>query len=227
MNSSHPFVIVVGVILSGHIVSAQDMSRYRAYALDSSIESVIAASGARSSDVKTLHERPAIIQELQWRVPYLNSTATLADPVREITFTFYNDALYQVVVQYDRYRTEGLTNTDIIEALSAAYGPPVLASTRLRVSPPADASPDSIVLAQWDSGESRLTLIREPYTPEFQLMLISTSLSARAWAAIEEATRLDIVEAPRREAERREKEANEARAARDKTRMTNKTAFRP
>ena len=36
--------------------------------------SVIAASGARSADAKTLHKRPATIQELQWRAPYVTST---------------------------------------------------------------------------------------------------------------------------------------------------------
>ena len=132
MNSTRPLVIAVSLILSGQMASAQDMSRYRVYALESSLDSVIAASGARSADVKTLHERPATIQELQWRAPYVGSGDTLADPVREIAFTFYNDALYQVVVNYDRDRTEGLTNNDIIESISAVYGVPALATARTR-----------------------------------------------------------------------------------------------
>lgn len=71
----------------------------------------------------------------------------LADPVREIVFTFYNDALYQVLVTYDRDRTEGLTNRDIIDSISAVYGMPGLASARsgasrpLRHSPVASCSP--------------------------------------------------------------------------------------
>jgi hypothetical protein len=110
MNSTRPLVIAVSLLLGGQTVFAQDMSRYRAYVLDSSVDAVIAASDARSADVKTLHARPAIIQELQWRAPYLRSTDTPADPVREIVFTFYDDALYQIVVKYDRDHTEGLTN---------------------------------------------------------------------------------------------------------------------
>jgi hypothetical protein len=233
MNSARSLVIAVGVIvvsgqlLSGQVTSEHDTSRYRVYVLDSTLESVAAASGARGTDANTLHERPANIQELQWRAPYVSSRATLADPVRQIVFTFYNDALYQVVVTYDRYRTEGLTNSDIIESISAAYGVPVLASATTRASPPPEAFPNGIVLARWENAEAVLTLVRGPYAPEFQLILISKALSTRAQGAIREAIRLDAIDAPRREAEQRKKDASDARDARDKTRETNKAAFRP
>src|SRR5687767_11822084 len=164
MNRTRPLVIAVSLILGGQLAFAQDISRYRAYVLESSFDSVVAASGARTTDAKTLHTRPATIQELEWRAPYVDSRNTLADPVREITFTFYNDALYQVIVNYDRDRTEGLTNSDIVESLSAAYGVP-LASARTRTGPPAEAFPDSIVVARWENAESLLTLIRGSYTP--------------------------------------------------------------
>ena len=227
MNSTRPLVIAFGLILGGQLAFAQDMSRYRAYVLESSLDSVVAASGARAANAKTLHERPATIQQLEWRAPYVDSRNTLADPVGEIAFTFYNDALYQVVVNYDRGRTEGLTNSDIVESLSTAYGVPTLAAARTRTSPPAEAFPDSIVVARWENAESSLTLIRGSYTPEFQLILISKPLSVRARNAVREAIRLDAIEAPRREAAQRKKEAGDASAARDKTRIANKAAFRP
>lgn len=227
MNSTRPIVIAVGLILCGQLASAQDMSRYRTYVLESSLDAVVLASGARAADAKTLHERPATIQQLEWRAPYVDSRNTLADPVREITFAFYNDALYQVIVNYDRDRTEGLTNSDIVESLSATYGAPTLAAPRTRTSAPAEAFPDSIVLARWENADSLLTLIRGSYTPEFQLILVSKPLSARARSAVREAIRLDAVEAPRREAAQRKKEAGDASAARDKTRSANKAAFRP
>ena len=226
MNSTRPIVIAVGFILGGQLAFAQDMSRYRAYVLESSFESVVAASGARAADAKTLHERPATIQELEWRAPYADSRNTLADPVREISFTFYNDALYQVIVNYDRDRTAGLTNSDIVESVSAAYGIPI-ASARTRTSPPVEAFPDSIVVARWENADALLTLVRGSYTSEFQLILVSKSLSARARTAIREAVRLDTIDAPRREAAQRTKEAGDASAARDKTRIANKAAFRP
>src|SRR5687768_1602951 len=110
MNTARALVIAVSLIVGGQVAAAQDLSRYRAYVLESSLDAVVVASGARAADAKTLHERPAAIQQLEWRAPYADSRSTLVDPVREITFTFYNDALYRVIVNYDRDRTEGLTN---------------------------------------------------------------------------------------------------------------------
>ena len=43
---------------------------------------------------------------------------------------------------------------------------------------------------------------------------------------IREAVGLDAIEAPRQESEQRKKEAGDASAARDQTRVTNKAAFR-
>jgi hypothetical protein len=228
MNSARAlFVVAVGVAFSGHPASAQDLSRYRAYVLESSLDTVITASGARLADAKSLHQRPAKIQELEWRAPYVSSGGELADPVREVAFTFYNDALYQVVVSYDRDRTEGLTNSDIVAALSATYGAPVLASARTRTSRPAEVLVDTIVVARWENASASLTLLRGSYSPELQLILVSKSLSTRARNAIREAGRLDAIEAPRRELEQRKQEVVDATAARNKTRTTNKAAFRP
>lgn len=227
MNIGHAIVIGTALSLFGHVASAQDVSRYRGYVLESSVESVVGTSGARSADAKTIHERPAKIQELEWRAPYVSSGSELADPVRGIVFTFLDDALYQVVVSYDRDRTDGLTNNDIIDALTAAYGAPVLRSAKQPPTRPAAAQPDTVALAQWETAGASLTLVRGTYTPEFQLILTSKPLSLRARNAIREAVRLDAAEAPRRELDQRKKEAAEASAAREKTRVTNKAAFRP
>jgi hypothetical protein len=224
MNSARVCVIALALALTTHIVAAQDLSRYRVYVLESSLESVVAASGARPADIKTLHERPANIRELDWRAPYVSSGSELADPVSGVVFTFCNDSLYQVVVSYNRDRTDGLTNRDLIESLTVAYGEPVQRSARNR--PPA-ALPDTVVLAQWDSKDSSLTLVRGAYASEYQLILMSKTLSARARNAIREAQRLDAIEAPRRELEQRQKEVADAAAVRDKIRTTNKAAFRP
>lgn len=231
MNTARPFVIAVGIavglLVVNQLASAQDLSRYRAYVLEDSLESVVAASGARVTDAKTLHTRPAAIQQLEWRAPYVTSRNTQADPVREISFAFYNDALYQVTVRYNRDRMVGLTNSDIVESLSAAYGVPTLASAKTRTNLPAEELLDSIVLARWENAESLLTLLRGSYTPDFRLILVSKPLSARARHAVVEAIRLDAVEAPRREAAQRKKDADDASATTAKTRVANKAAFRP
>ena len=224
MNRARVLFLAAVLLFTSQLGSAQDLSRYRGYVLESTLESVVAASGARAPDVKTLHERPAKIQEFEWRAPYASSGSALADPVRGAVFTFCDDALYQVVVNYDRDRTKGLTNGEIVESLTALYGEPVLRSARTR---PLAGLAEAVVLAQWDSTASSLTLLRDAYSTEFQLVLVSKALSTRARTAIREAGRLDAIEAPRRELEERKKEVADAADARDKIRTTNKAAFRP
>jgi|RhiMethySRZTD1v2_1073278.scaffolds.fasta_scaffold258529_2 hypothetical protein len=224
MNCARVLFIAIVLAFSSQLGSAQDLARYRVYVLESSLESVAAASGTRAADAKMLHERPAKIQELEWRAPYSSAAHGQADPVQRAVFAFYDGALYQVVVSYDRGRTDGLGNSDIIESLTAVYGTPVVASARSR--PPA-AFLGTVVLAQWDSPGSSLTLLRSAYSAEFQLVLVSKALSTRAQSAIREAGRLDTLEAPRRELEERNKELADAADARDKLRTTNKAAFRP
>lgn len=191
VNTVRPLVIALALLMSAQAAFAQDMTRDRVYALESSLDSVIAASGTRAADAATLHTRPATIQELKWRAPYAGSTAPLADPVRDITFSFYNGALFQLVVTYGRDRTEGLTPKDVLEAVSTAYGVPAPGSARTGTPPSREAFPDSIVHARWESAESLVTLVRGSYTGEYQLILISKPLSTRARAAIREAVRLD------------------------------------
>jgi hypothetical protein len=134
--------------------------------------------------------------------------------------------LYQVVVSYDRERTEGLTNSDLVESLSATYGLPVLLSARTKAGP-AEALADTVVVARWESASASLALLRGAYSSELQLILVSKPLSAQSRTAIREAGKLDATEAPRRELEQRKKEVADATAARDKTRAANKAAFRP
>jgi hypothetical protein len=219
-------VAAVGLLLSVP-ASAQDLSHYRDYVLGSSLDSIVAASRARRTDAKTLYERPAKIQELEWRAPYVSTGTELADPVREIAFTFYNDALYQIVVRYDRGRTEGLTDRDIIESLSTVYGVPALSSPKTRATPATTTGAETVELARWQNVDASVSLLRDAYSPEFQLVLISKSTSTHARSAISEAIRLDAVDAPRRESEQRKKEVADGIVAREKMRATNKAAFRP
>ena len=224
MNRVSLSVVAVALAFGPIVVSAQELSRYRVYVLESSVAAVVAASGARAADTRTLQERPSKIQELQWRTPYAARGSALADPVSGIMFTFSNDALYQIVVSYDRDRTEGLMDNDVIGTLSASYGTPVLKSSITR---PAMAYPDAMVIAQWDSPESSVTLLRNSFSEEFQLVLLSKALNTRARNAIREAARLDALDAPRREREQRKSDAADAVVAREKIRTTNKAAFRP
>jgi hypothetical protein len=221
-------VASVGALLYSQHLAAQTPFQYREYALGSSVASVVKISKTREEATETLHERPARIQEHEWRAPYVSSGTELADPVRDVLFSFYDDQLYQIVVTYDRDRMEGLTSDDVIESISATYGLPLLRHARAAQKMPlADLGAETTVVGQWEDAGSVLTLTRDTYSPQFQLVLISKSLNARARVAIREALRLDIQEAPQRERDLHTKKAADARAASQKARVVNKAAFKP
>ena len=227
MGSVRFLVLVsVGVVLGAQPVAAQSLARYRAYALGSSIPTIVASSGAHDADLKTLHERPARIQQLEWRAPYVATERTAPDPVRNILFSFYDDQLYRVVVTYERQRMEGLTNADVIEAVSTAFDAiPMHAGLGAIAS--AELPPEATLLARWDDGASTLTLVRAGYTREFQLVLVSKQLSGLARSAITEAGQRDAREAPQRELDGRKKRAAEGLVVQEKARAVNKPAFKP
>ena len=214
-------------VLGSEPLAAQSLSRYRAYALESNLSSIVQLSGAKQSDVKTLHSRPAVIQQVEWRAPYVPSSSAAADPVRTILFSFYEDQLYGVAVTYEHDRMEGLTDSDVIASISAAYGGALPMRARPADTSLLDMPRDTTVIARWDDGMSVLTLLRGSYSREFQLVLMSKQLSARARAATREAVRLDVRDAPQVAADQRAKHAAEARVANDKARAANKAGFRP
>ena len=215
-------------VLSGQPAAGQAPFEYRQYALESSVAAVINVSRPRDTDPKTIHERPASIQEVVWRAPYMGLGGERPDPVHDVLFNFYDDRLYQIVVTYDRGRMAGLSNDDVIQALSATYGAPLLADARAaRHALPLDVGSDMLVVAQWDSPRSLLTLVRRTDSAQFQLVLISKTLNPLARAAIAEARRLDALEAPQRERDHRTQALAAAVATAEKARAVNKAAFRP
>ena len=221
---------IVTVVFGGPplIAQQQQLSKYRGYVLGTSVASVVKISAARHSDSRTLHERPAKIQELAWRAPSTGSAAEKTDPVRDVLFSFYDDKLYRIVVTYDRDRTEGLTNDDVVESIAGTYGPPLLPHVKPAFSPlPTGALGETVVVARWEDDASMLTLTRGTYWPQFQLVLISKTLNPLALVAIKDALRLEKQEAPQRELDQRRQEAADAGIASRKARVVNKAAFRP
>jgi hypothetical protein len=207
--------------LDARIAMAQDLSRYRDYALGSSVTAIVTASAARATDVKSLHERPALIQELDWHALYL-ATRDRVDSVDRVLFNFYNDKLYQIVVTYDRDRMAGLTDADVVAAVSSTYGAPELA-VRAAVAKKDDPFAPSIMVAQWSDAASQLTLTRDVYSRQFQLVLVGKALAEQARLAIKDSVRLDKQDAPGLEREQAAEDALKVETAR----LANRAAFRP
>jgi len=211
------------------LTSAQDLSRYREIAFGSSLSTVVAMTGTKTADAKVVHQRPALIQELAWRPQYAVSRSVgRSEAAREVTFRFYDDQLFSIIVVYDARLVEGLTNADLIDAVSGVYGSATLA---LPGQPPVAPAPGSIntstAIARWQSADYEFTLMREVYPATFRLIGASKHLATAARAAEMEAMRLDRLDAPRRLAEEAAADVERKRGAADKTRATNKGEFRP
>jgi hypothetical protein len=219
----------LGLVLSTAFLQGQGRSRYRDFQLGGDLPSISSLTGVAVSEAKTVHLRPAMMQELRWQRPYSSSDPTIpqTEPVKQIVFSFYNDQLSKMVVDYDRDRTAGMTDADLIDAISTEYGPllkPGVRSGRGVVSQVDEESGTPI--ARWAGADYSVALYRA-YTSDFRLIVASPRLEALARTADVQATRLDDREAPRREIARQKKETEDARASQEKSRIANKAAFRP
>jgi len=221
----------LGLVFLTQPLLGEPLSQYRGFALDATLRAVSAAAEINPTDVKTIHQRPSVLQELEWRLSRWN-VGTLepsTDPVGQITFGFLDDHLYRIVVDYQRERTEGLTDADMIAAISASYGPPAVRGARQppQVVPPVDVDSGPVV-ARWGDSMYALTLYRTAtYRSSFRLIVEDIRVSRLARQAAAEASRLDQREAPSREIARQKKEKDDERDAAEKTRVGNKAGFRP
>ena len=170
----------------------------------------------------TLHTRPALIQELEWR-PQPLGMSSRTDPAKQIMFSFYNGELIRITINYDRHETEGLTTDDYIEAISTEYGD--AERPTLPLNAPERYGEEEIV-AQWQDPRYRFDLIRSS-GPTFKLVGVLKKLEERSRDALKEAARIEDKEAPQREAERRSTDDDTEKARLEKARLTNKPAFRP
>ena len=229
MVNARTFAISVGwVLLWTSLVYAQDLSRYREFQLGMNRHAVADKIDARPSEVKVIHRRPALIQELEWRPRGSLASSREAESVRVVVFTFFNGELCRMVISYDPDRTQGLTDRDMIEAVSATYGIATEAAAETSLFPSTSLYSDQErVVARWEDLQSSVTLFRSSSLPRFGVLILSKRLDALAQASNLKASRLDELEAPQREIARRKMEAEEARAARAKARPVNKADFRP
>jgi hypothetical protein len=216
------------LILAAQLVNAQDRLHYREFQLGSDVASIAKLIGTASSDIKLVHQRPAVMQDLEWRPRYFSRSASAqTDPVDLILLRFVDDQLFRVVVDYARDRTAGMTEADMIEAIAAIYGPAskVLA-TSSRV-PTLEYGGVDAPVAIWADEEASITLFRVAYPVSFRLVIALTRLDNLARTASAEAVRLDAREAPQREIARRKKEDEEALVALRKAKIENKAVFTP
>ena len=208
----------------GAATVADDLSKYRGFQFGTDLSTVARQAGVDPSQAKVIYSRPALIQELEWR-PQSHSASSQTESAKSVVFSFYAGELCRIVVDYDRYETEGMTADDFVEAISAKYGtaakPAVSAKAEQSYGDPVE------ILAQWQDPQYRFELLRYSYGPTFKLVGVSKKLEAPVQAATLEAKRLDDQEAPQREAAQLASQEGAAKAKLEKARLVNKPKFRP
>ena len=211
------------VLLTTQLTSAQDLSRYRKFALGTSLAAISKQIGQDPHQATLIHQSPAVIQELKYWPVESSYSAVPAEPVSQISFSFYNGELYRIAVTYDQNAIEGMTEDDMVRAVSARYG------TGTRLYPEIDLpthdpymSPEKIV-ARWEDPQSSVVLFRANSSDSFGLVVSSKRLDAEAEAAISESVKLDKEQAPQKEIDRQKKVADDL----DIARLKNMKTFRP
>ena len=161
--------------------------------LGAGLEAVVTANGDARPTSRPSTSDPPPSNACSGGRPTSDATDVSLDPVREIALSFYNGALFVVIiVTYDRQRTAGLTNSDVVESLSANYGPAVVKPAQSRFDVPSDGLPGNIAGARWQTATALLMLLRADDGLEFQVLILeSKAASASARRAIRESTRFD------------------------------------
>jgi hypothetical protein len=216
-------VCLAALLLAAPMLRAQDLSKYRTFSVGTSLVTVLKHTDQKLTDVKVIHGRPALIQELTWWPPNLPGTSFRSDTVEQILFSFYNAELYKISVTYHRASTEGLTAEDMVKSISAKYGPAT------SVVPGVDSATNNHyevrqkTVASWEDAQYSINLVRSSFTNGLELVIYSKRVNAEAEVAIANALKSEEGAGPQREAERQKKVTNDLEVMRQQ----NQKSFRP
>jgi len=216
-------IVFFMIALADPLIHAQDLSKYRNFSFGTNAATVLMLAEEKPADLITIHEQPALIQELTWYPPLPFASPRPAEPVQKVFFSFFNGELYKMVVTYDSDAIKGLTNEDMIRILAAKYGPATRPAAAVDVPPDDSYGTTEKVIARWEDPQYSLNLFRSSMLDTFEVVSFAKRLNAQAAAAIAESVKLELQEAPRKEAARVKQEAVELEADRQK----NIKALRP
>jgi hypothetical protein len=213
-------------LLGTSMIYAGDLSSYRGFQFGMTLPAAAKQAGMNASEAVFVHRQPALIQQLDWRPRSpLQTNPAQADPIEDGLLCFYNGELFRIVVTYDRYKMEGMTADDVVEAISKTYGPATRPTAEIEYhSNYGEVAP---VLARWEDSEYSYNLVQTGNRSSFAIVLYSKRVDALARVANVEAVRLETQEAPQREIEKQQKRVDDERLALEKARLSNKPNFRP
>jgi hypothetical protein len=222
--------ILVALILgaSASNLSGQDRLRYRTYALGDDLRSVTVQAKLSPPAATDRSQAFDAVQELRWQARYVRrGDATAGDPVERLIFSFYQERLFRIVVDYAAGRTAGMTEGDMVAAVSKIFGTP----TR-RMDPPAAVTsatgrPVAGVVAQWIVGDQSVALLTLQDGTTFRLILSSARNEALALLAGADSVPTDVPDWTSIGASRARVAGGDEAFGRERTRHANVAAFVP
>ena len=224
MKTLRNLILCLGLVLiTSAALRAQDFSKYRGFSLGTSLPTVLKQTERKSADVKVIHALPRLIQELNWWPPSVPGVSYRADSVEQMLFSFCDGELYKISVTYDTTSTQGLTSSDMVESISAKYGPATILPSQAESVLYDGFSTSDKGVATWEDPQYSFKLLRSSFTNRFGLILFSKRLNAQAELAITDALTLETQEKPQRDADLKKKAAAELEVER----LKNQKAFRP
>jgi len=224
MKALRNSILCLGLfLLASPILRAQDFSKYRGFSLGSSMAAMLKQTDRKPADVKVIHARPTLIQELTWWPPAVPGASYHADSVEQMLFSFCNGELYKISVNYDTASTQGLTTNDMVKSISEKYGPATVLETAPDSALTDRYSNSERAVASWEDSQYFFKLVRSAFTNHFGLIIFSKKVNAEADIAIADAVTLEKQEKPQRDADLKKKEADDLEAER----LKNQKTFRP
>jgi hypothetical protein len=221
MNKLRTITICLAAsLLLTSLVHAQDLSKYRHFSLGTNLAEISKQADLRASNATTIQRSPATIRELEWRPVSLN-VLTRREPVEKVIFSFYNGTLFKVIATYDSDATAGLTDADIIAAISSTYGPANKAAEKGPHSDTMYGAAESI--ARWEDAQYSVALSRESFLNALTLVVLAKQLDAQAEASMIESAKQAQADAPQREEARTKKATDDLEVVR----QTNLKSIRP
>ena len=217
------WICLVLVLFSAPIISGQDLSRYRKFSLGTSLPDLSKQVGPYSHETTLAHQRPAVIQEMTFWPLSPSRSAVGLEPVSQILFSFCNGELYRIMVTYQPDAIEGLTEDDMVQAISARYGTATRFYPEINFPTNNEHASTEKVIARWEDSQNSVNLLRSTIRNSFGLTVFSKRLDAQAETAIAECVKFEKQQAPQKEMDRQKKEEDELEVARQK----NIETFRP
>ena len=120
MTASIRRVVVALLCIASYpsLLGAQSRQDYRTYRMGDDPRSIARQIGLPSPAAAT----PPVsgpVAELRWRAQYVRVGGTPpSDPVALLVFSFYEDQLFRIVIDYSSDRTEAMTEADMVAAVS-------------------------------------------------------------------------------------------------------------